>query len=258
VSDILYRVQTSVDPLDTADVLFVTRSRKPNKGDYAGWAEKLIVEYGTTIHAIYEDIGRGSFGVGLVPAFETEAYKAKREALVAYNEDAYEVEGPLYDVSRHYEALVSAMQSTASDFERVAESLRKHVTSVVEQPSLYLYKDDRWTDHFYNAYVGRFFEDAAQQRVERNLKDVAVAGAALDRALLRSRPIVGVRLSAQAPDYVCCDEGAANPLYVTVPATNPYWKSAPIVCAHCGTELPPLPRYDIPAIPAPTTEEEVA
>lgn len=241
MASILYRVQTRDDPLDREGVLFIERSRKPNHEDYTAWAEKLTVEYGTTICAIYEVSDHGAHPVSHVPLFETFAYKGNRLTLLARVEEINDAEISLWEVSRHYDEMLRYMEGVAKDYEYTADRLRKHATVVATESRLHIFKNR--DSNVFTSYAGRFMEEATRNHGQ-DLRYMVTAAAHLESAVARCQAAIELRLAdvGYAP---CCDTEVV--LFKVVPSGDS-WGKASIVCAHCGEELLPVLYPELPAV----------
>ena len=240
MASILYRVQTREDPRDRDGVLFIVRSRKPNHEDYKAWAEKLTVEYGTTICAIYEVSDHGAHPARHVPLFETFSYKENREKMLARCEEISDADITLYEVSRCYDEMMRYMEGVAKDFEYTAQRLRKHADTVAAESHLYVFKNR--DSNIFAGYAGRFMEESTRNHGQ-DLRYMVTAAARLESAVGHCQPAIEMRVKDVG--YDCCD--AESPLFSVVPSGDS-WGKASIVCARCGEELPSVPYPELPAV----------
>ena len=229
-----YRVHTQTDPRSSEGVIFLTRGKRPMMRDYVAYADRLTVEYGTTIHAVYEGYPSS---LEDVPVFESNLHLATRLQLAAENKLLYDRTAPLWRVGKTSEQVQQSMNYYIRQQERTLNDLKiaaEHLD--VQGFSLY---DPTHLDTF---DVARFMSHI-QTRGGSDLS--SLTGKAIELASLLAL------CAALIPEMVAADplgECCTEPDYVVAPNPDPnrVYQMAKIICVNCGHELPHLEGHKMP------------
>lgn len=229
-----YRVHTQADPRSSKGVIFLTRGKRPMMRNYVAYADRLTVEYGTTIHAVYEGYPSS---LEDVPVFESNLHLATRLMLVAENKLLNDRIAPLWRIGKISEQVQQYMNYYIRQQERTLNDLKiaaEHLD--VQGFSLY---DPGHLDVF---DVARFMSHV-EMRSGSDLS--SLSGKAIELASLLAL------CAALIPDMVAADPLGAcctEPDYVVAPNPDPnrVYQAANIICVNCGHELPRLKGHKMP------------
>jgi len=243
VATIHYRVHTQADPRSSEGVIFLTRGKRPMMRDYVAYAARLTVEYGTTIHAVYEGYPSS---LEDIPVFESNLHLATRLLLVAENRALYDRTKPLWRVGKSSEQVQQYMTYYVRQQERTLNDL-KLATEHLDVQGFSLY-DPEHLDVF---DVSRFMSHV-EQRGGSDLARLSAGAMELASLLALCSALIPEMVAAD-PEGPCCTE----PDFVVYPDPDPdrSYQVAKIVCTSCGHVLPRLEPHKIPRHDALVVEE---
>ena len=232
-----YRIHTSADPLDGEHAFLLTRKRRPAGRDYEVYANRLMEEYRTPVHAIYE----GSFwpSVEDQPKFESDAHEAARRVLIAENIRIRELRRPLYRLGSLIEAIHDAMEWYLQTQERNVRDMKADLAHIEAAEVLAIDVPDL-------SHIAASFMSHADMRGAHNLDTITRRTAELGYQLAMcdelARSLAADRRAKGEPD--CCE----NPFYAVKPDKERTYNEAKLICANCQTELVAPERVALPDI----------